>query len=126
MSWPRRAWLWGPVLVAMAAIFLASAQSDLRPPEGVTNEQAHAAGYAGLGMLVARALAGGLGARVSWWRAVGAVAITTAYACSDEWHQSFVPGRVADQRDLWADAIGAVVGTAGCWAWGIIRSRSDV
>jgi len=66
-----------------------------------------------------------LGAPLSWWRAAGAVAITTAYGCSDEWHQSFVPGRDADLRDVWADAVGAVAGAAACWAWGIIRSRSD-
>ena len=126
MSRSRRAWLWGPVLAAMTAIFIASAQPDLRPPEGVTNEQAHSTGYAALGVLVARALAGGFGAPLSWWRAAGAVAITTAYGCSDEWHQSFVPGRDADLRDVWADAVGAVAGAAACWAWGIIRSRSDV
>ena len=126
MTGSRRAWLWGPVLAAMAAIFIASAQPDLRPPEGVTNEQAHSTGYAVLGVLVSRALAGGFGAPLSWWRAAGAVALTTAYGCSDEWHQSFVPGRDADLYDVWADAVGAVAGAAGCWAWGIIRSRSDV
>jgi VanZ family protein len=122
----RRAWLWGPVLAAMTAIFIASAQPDLRPPEGVTDKQAHSTAYAVLGVLVARALAGGLGAPLSWWRAAGAVAITIAYGGTDEWHQSFVPGRDADLHDVWADAIGAVAGAAGCWAWGIIRSRSDV
>jgi VanZ family protein len=110
----------------MSAIFVASSQADLRPPGGVTNEQAHSAGYAGLGALVARALAGGFGARLTGWQAVGAVAMTTAYGVSDEWHQSFVPGRDADPLDVRADAIGAVLGTAGCWAWGINRSRSDV
>jgi VanZ family protein len=59
-------------------------------------------------------------------RFVTTVIITTLYAISDEWHQSFVPGRDADLHDVWADAIGAVAGAAGCWAWGIIRSRSDV
>ena len=125
MTW-RRAWLWGPVVVGMAAIFVASSQSDLAPPQGVTNEQAHSTGYAGLGALVTRAIAGGFGRPVSLARAVSAVLITTLYGCSDEWHQSFVPGREADPRDVWFDAIGAVAGTAGCWAWGIIRSRSDV
>jgi VanZ family protein len=126
VSWRRRAWLWGPALAAMAAIFAASSQSDLQPPQGVTNVQAHSAGYAGLGALVTRALAGGFGAPVSWPRAAGAIAITTAYGVSDEWHQSFVPGRDAELVDVWADAIGAVVGAVACWAWGIIRSRSDV
>jgi len=122
----RRAWLWGPALAAMAAIFIASSQSDLRPPEGVSNEQAHSAGYAGLGALVARALAGGFGRPLAGLHAVGAVLLTTVYGVSDEVHQSFVPNREADPRDVVADAVGAVIGTAGCWAWGIIRSRSDV
>lgn len=126
MTWSRRVWLWGPVLMTMAAIFAASARSDLRPPDGITDMQAHSAGYAGLGALVTRALTGGFGARVSWVRALSAVAITTGYGGTDEWHQSFVPGREADLRDVWADALGAMAGTAGCWAWGIIRSRSDV
>ena len=126
MTWSRRAWLWGPVLAAMTAIFIASAQSDLRAPAGVTDKQAHSTGYAGLAALVSRALAGGFGAPLSWGRAARAVAIATAYGCSDEWHQSFVPGRAADLDDVWADAVGAAAGAAGCWAWGIIRSRSDV
>ena len=41
----------------------------------------------------------------------------------DEFHQSFVPGRSAELYDLYADAIGAIIGTAACCAWGII-SRS--
>lgn len=33
--------------------------------------------------------------------------ICVVYAASDEWHQSFVPGREADPSDLLADTIGA-------------------
>ena len=33
-----------------------------------------------------------------------------AYGASDEWHQSFVPGRSVDVADWIADAIGVVVG----------------
>ncbi|MBS3157999.1 VanZ family protein [Candidatus Woesearchaeota archaeon] len=38
-----------------------------------------------------------------------AITITTIYAISDEFHQSFVPGRVADIFDLTADSIGASI-----------------
>ena len=36
-----------------------------------------------------------------------AITITIIYAISDEFHQSFVPGRVADLNDIIADAFGA-------------------
>jgi VanZ family protein len=50
-----------------------------------------------------------------------AAAITIVYGVTDEFHQSFVPGRSADAYDLAADAAGALAGTGACWAWGIIR-----
>lgn len=50
-------------------------------------------GRAGVGLLLATALAAGFGA-------------------VDEWHQSFVPGRSADVLDLLADLLGAVAGAA--------------
>ena len=41
------------------------------------------------------------------------------FGLSDEWHQSFVPGRMADGWDLLADAAGALLGAAGyCWRYG--------
>lgn len=39
-----------------------------------------------------------------------AVVLAALYGCSDEWHQSFVPGRVLDGLDLVADALGALLG----------------
>ncbi|HLU35587.1 MAG TPA: VanZ family protein [Thermomicrobiales bacterium] len=38
-----------------------------------------------------------------------AIALTVAYGFIDEWHQSFVPGRTPDWRDIVADTIGAVL-----------------
>jgi VanZ family protein len=110
----------------MAVIFIVSSQSDPPLPEGMSDKQGHSIGYSALGVLVARAMAGGLGASMSPLQAAASVAATTAYGASDEWHQSFVPGRESDVADVWADAVGATFGTATCWAWGIIRSRSDV
>ncbi len=37
------------------------------------------------------------------------------YACSDEFHQLFVPGRVGDFRDVLTDLAGAVPGPALIW-----------
>jgi VanZ family protein len=38
---------------------------------------------------------------------VAALAISVAYAISDEWHQSFVDGRVGTWRDVLIDSAGA-------------------
>ena len=120
----RRVALWGPVAVYMLAIFILSSQPDVPLPHGLTDKQGHSLGYLGLGITITRACIGGLGAPVSLSRGLAAVALSVAYGATDEWHQSFVPGRTADLTDLRADATGAFLGTAACWLWGIIRSRS--
>lgn len=38
--------------------------------------------------------------------------VTVFWGLSDEIHQAFVPGRVADVRDIVADAIGGLIGAA--------------
>ena len=122
--------LWAPVVVYMAVLFFLSSRSDLPGPEGVSDKAEHAAAYFVLGVLVVRWLAGGLPPRMSWGVAIASLAITIAYGASDEFHQSFVPGRTADVLDLRADAAGAAIATVACGAWGIIlqlsRARDDL
>jgi VanZ family protein len=115
--------LWGPPVLYMAAIFWASAQSDLSPPGGLTDKPTHSIGYALLGVLFVRALAGGLPTRISPGVALLGIALTTAYGITDEIHQWFVPGRFADVNDVAADAIGGAIGAALCWLWGIISAN---
>jgi VanZ family protein len=105
----------------MAAIFMASGQSDPPMPSGVSDKSLHALAYLGLGVLVFRSVAGRFPARVTWRRAVAALAITIGYAVTDELHQMAVAGRSADVLDLVADAFGASLALIGCWAWSIIR-----
>ena len=119
----RTALRWTPVVLYMAFIFYLSSQPEPPLPASVTDKQAHASGYALLAVLVARAAAGGLGRRVRLGAAAIAVVVTIAYGVSDEYHQSFVPGRDADIHDVYADAAGALAGTIACWAWGIIGPR---
>jgi len=119
--------LWAPVVAYMAAIFYLSAQSSPPTPGGLPDKLAHAIEYFGLGVVVFRAVAGGLGARVTAARAMATMIIAVAYGVSDEVHQLFVPERMADARDLLADAAGASVALIACWAWNIIaasRSRA--
>jgi VanZ family protein len=106
----------------MAAMFWASAQSNPPMPAALSDKLLHALAYLGLGVLTFRAVAGRMSARVTWRRAVAALAITIGYAATDELHQIAVPGRSADVFDLIADAGGAVLALIVCRAWGIIRT----
>ena len=118
--------LWGPVAAYMALIFVLSAQPQPPLPPQLTDKQGHSIGYAGLAVVVSRAVAGGLLHGTTLPAAAAAWTISSAYAATDEWHQSFVPGRSSDVHDWYADAIGALIGAGACWAWGIIRARADV
>ena len=122
----KHAGLWGPVVAYMALIFVLSAQAQPPLPTQITDKQGHSIGYFGLAVTVSRALAGGLARGATLPVAAAAWTIAGAYAATDEWHQSFVPGRSADVNDWYADAAGALVGAGACWAWGIIRARADV
>jgi VanZ family protein len=104
-------WLWGPVVLHMAFIFAASSTADLDPlPGRFVDKLAHMAVYALLGALIARALAGGRPSATTPWHVALAVVASTLYGVSDEWHQSFVPGRTPDVLDIAADAVGAFGG----------------
>jgi VanZ family protein len=105
----------------MAGIFVASSISDPPMPSKVPDVSLHEAAYFGLTLLLIRAFAGGR------WRGVTAAAlaaawiVAVAYGVTDEWHQSFVPHRHADIRDLVADGVGALAATIVVGAWVIIR-----
>ena len=48
-----------------------------------------------------------------WMRtALPPLVIAALYACSDEWHQSFVPGRTSTVFDVLIDSLGACVALA--------------
>ena len=53
-----------------------------------------------------------------------ALLLAALYAASDEFHQSFVPGREAAVRDVLLDSSGAAFGLAALWATrGILKRR---
>ena len=104
-----------PPLALMGLIFLLSAQPDLNSGLGtwdtIGRKLVHMASYALLWWL--------------WHRALGrrnpaaAIAITLAYAVSDEYHQTFVEGRHGSPWDVAIDAVG--VGLAGLLV--VVRTR---
>src|SRR2546430_2591577 len=106
----------------MAAIFYASSLPAPPIPEG-TDKQFHLSGYFFFAIVVIRAVAGGLPRRFGLRTAMVAVAIAAGYGATDEFHQMFVPGRSADVYDWLADAIGVLLATIGCFAWGLTQTE---
>ncbi len=92
-------------------------------PADMSDFSAHAITYSILGGLILRAFAGARWLGVTVARSAKALAIASVYGLSDEFHQSFVPGRVSDVRDLAADVLGALVGVLLVWACSIVLSN---
>lgn len=61
----------------------------------------------------------------AWERPRYALTVTAVvlYAATDELHQAFVPGRVADLTDLALDGIGAVLGALAFYLLATLRER---
>lgn len=121
----RALWNWGPAVIWMAATFAVSHQSRVEIPFGAPDYIGHGVSYAVLGALLMRALAGGTLRGMRAGLIVPAVLIAALYGVSDEFHQSFIPGRMASVSDIVADTIGALLG-AGVAAFvsGQLRRRS--
>ena len=94
----------------MALIFHISSEPNPLPvlTENIWDKLLHVTEYAGLGVLLARAL---IGERLRLATAIIVAALAaSAYGASDEYHQSFVPQRDSDVRDWMTDTLGASVG----------------
>ena len=142
----RQVWLgWLPVLIWMGLIF--SASTDNFSSEHTSRfiepllrwlfhgrlsadtiglihflirKLAHLTEYAILAVLLWNALR--LSAAGASMRRLCGLAVlgSTLYAASDEFHQSFVPGREATVRDVLIDTAGA---TAGLWLLACVRGK---
>ena len=125
---PRRdpiGWLlrWAPAVLWAALIFTLSSISGLpAAPGGLSDKHAHLVTYAVLCACLVWGLTDRAPARTTWAVAAAAVGLTALYGASDEWHQSFVPGRESSMLDLAADTAGAVIAAVGLRAWAIIRA----
>jgi VanZ family protein len=100
---------WAPVVLWAALIFALSSIPDLGTGLGdwdvVLRKLAHIAEYAVLGALAFRAA-----------RSVSAALLLgSAYAVTDELHQTFVSGRHGSPVDWLIDTAGVVVGVAVAW-----------
>jgi VanZ family protein len=102
--------VWVPPLILMAIIFLLSAQPSLNSGLGLTDQigrkVVHFGEYALLAFLWWRALCTRMPARTA---TLVAFAIASAYAATDELHQTFVHGRHGTPVDWLIDTAGAAL-----------------
>ena len=113
--------LWLPVFAWCSFIFFLSGIPDLKIEQlGILDlllrKAAHVTEYFVLSLLLARALHGTRpadmpDAGIIFW----GLFLSIVYAASDEYHQFFVPGRIASLRDMLIDSCGALAGSFVYW-----------
>ena len=108
--------IWLAPLIWMALIFIVSGtpSDDLPTVESwdpLLKKGGHMVAYALLTTLWQRALETRRSSRRAAWLALG---ITLLYAISDEYHQTFIPGRNGTGLDVLVDMAGAL---GGLWIW---------
>ncbi len=102
----KRVWWWGPVILYLALITLFSSLSHPPVPSLIPFSILHVVEFFGLGILLFRALFHG--GEKPWQWSLGFVGFLGGWTWGllDEFHQSFVPGRVPDGMDVLADGLG--------------------
>ncbi len=99
-------------LAWMATIFVLSGRPGTLPEFFLFPGQDklyHAVAYGLLGSLLLLSMRPRLGYGIG--QMLLASLIATLYGISDEWHQSFVPGRTSDVLDVVSNGIGALLAT---------------
>lgn len=117
--------LWITAVLWMGVIFALSSLPGGSVPAGNYSSLGHFTVYAVLGTLLFLAVRDRHG---GWVAVVIAVAMASAYGVTDEFHQSFVPGRMPDPADWMMDTFGAFVGAAvtlGVLTWRERLSATD-
>lgn len=109
---------WLPLALWAAVIFTFSAfptvkTSEIYWEDFIVKKLAHLTEYAIFAILSYRALinSGMENKRAGYW----AIAFTLIYGITDEFHQSFTPGREPRIRDVIIDAVGGSIGIWLIW-----------
>ena len=100
---------WGPAAIWAGVLFFLSAQPGTDGPPIFFPEEdkvAHVGLYAILAATLVRAVRAEGGGGRRW----APLTLGFLFAASDEWHQTFVPGRDASLGDLVADTLGLLLG----------------
>jgi glutaredoxin-like protein DUF836/VanZ like protein len=118
--------LWLPVIVYGGLVYYFSSLPQVAVAGRFPDYLLHPVEYAGLSLLILRALNGGLRAPFPGRAQLGAIVLASLYAISDEFHQLHVPNRTASLKDVLSDALGALfaVGAAEILQRALSRRRS--
>ncbi len=112
-----RGWLW-PVTLA-TVIVAASGRGQVAAPSIVNfDKAAHFFVYGLLTTLVAR---NGFVPGRAWVPIV----VVSLFGLTDEWHQSFTPGRSVEVVDWLADTLGAIVAVTAYAGWPFYRATLE-
>ena len=103
----------------VAALIVAASHRSRLVDTGVANgdKVVHFAVYGLLATLVCRCRF-----RADWRAAVLGLLAASAFGATDEWHQSFVPGRSCDVMDWLADTGGAALAVTLYAGWSAYRA----
>ena len=93
----------------MALLLLGSGRPASEIPGWLPDWLSHGCAYLVLGLLLSRALAGGLGRALSDSAAAAVVALAIGVGVVDEWRQARAPGRHPSAADVGKDAAGATL-----------------
>ncbi len=93
----------------------------------IVRKCAHMTEYAILGVLLTwTAIVHGCKGK----KLLGAIMVGITYSVSDEWHQSFIPGRACQSMDVLIDSIGVILGVGivvcGRWLISFLTERKDL
>jgi VanZ family protein len=105
---------WGPAILLMVVIFVFSSTPSSDLPnfnwaDFIVKKGGHALGYGLLAFAYLRGLKGEH-RHVALRQLLGAWLMAVLYSTTDEFHQSFTPGRHPAATDVMIDALGAAVG----------------
>lgn len=114
-----------PVTLVMGVIFFLSHQpgDKISLPDIVNIDKVlHGLIYAALGLSALFSLSPAWRQRHPVAASCVLVVFCLCFGVSDEFHQSFVPGRSVSGGDVIADTVGGVVALVGDWGWRRFRS----
>src|SRR3989344_6467189 len=116
--------LWTITLAYMLLIFYASSLPQPAagtPAAGLDNSVLHVPEYFVLGVLLKASL---VAKRMKLENAFSySMLAGFVYGASDEFHQSFVPGRYANLEDLTLNALGVVLGVLAMYSYSFYKQR---
>lgn len=121
--------LWLPILIWAGLIFFGSSLPAVRvSPDGLidflSHKMVHLVEYSVFYVLLYRALVEGH-LVVHRGKVVASFLATFIFALSDEYHQSFIPGRSARGRDTVIDLLGSLLGVF-LWKYSVTVRRKPL